>query len=146
MRVRMTDQDLTTDNFSNVAINISVAEAEKLVAFFFEMVGNVSYNWVDSRILLPILNNSINNVFVDDVPLGIAPSKISKVFCSQMGVLALRECLDRKGREMFFKELDQMNSRLTSPQALADLLEAYFVRIDPEDLLDAVTLREQNLE
>lgn len=137
------ERSVLSEDFKNVLIEVSPVEMENICAFFSKMVGRVKYNWFDSRILLPLFRPRRDNVFVEDVEEGIEPDKISQVFCSQMGVLALRACLDARGENgALHDELHCLNSRLTSPHALYSTVKHHGMQVDGRELLALIRERQ----
>ena len=128
---------LMDKSFVNTAINLQNNEVEKLRVFLMSMVDVVPYNWTDSRLLLPILQrNGALDMLIDDVDSSI-PAKIKKVYCSQIGVLAMRECLDPDGpNSEMLKRLRALNSRLVSPQKLHDIVCEFGHDVDGDALLE----------
>lgn len=138
------ESSLLSDNFKNVLIEVSPSEMEDVSCYFSRMVNKVGYNWFDSRCLLPLFRPSRDNVFVEDVDESMDPSKLGSVFCSQMGVLALRNALRAKGENgQLVEDLRNLNSRLTSPHTLYSVVKLYGHEVDGVELSRLVDERKR---
>lgn len=129
------EDSILSDDFKNVILEITTEELEKLSHYLTGMVNKVPYNWFDSRVLMPLFPATSSSIFVEDVD-DLTPShKLSRVFCSQMGCLSLRNCLDPCGNHKHLvKDLKALNSRLTSPHTLYMVLRGYGDEIDGNSL------------
>jgi hypothetical protein len=76
----------------------------------------IPYNWYDSRFLMPFLNAHLLDV-VSDVH-----GDPTQLFCSQMVVVLMRQCMDATEDGELIDRLYLLNSRLTSPRTLLRIL------------------------
>jgi hypothetical protein len=109
------------------ALPISQAVATALGDYYLNMhKRKIPYNYYDSRFLMPFWSPYTQGV-IDDVDH-------THVFCSQMVVLGLRECMHVADDGPLIHELNRLNSRLTSPHTLLNLLRSFGRAMDPVEL------------
>lgn len=123
--------------FQNWSIPVSSGDFDRLYSFLHGMKDKTPYNYSDSLVLLPTVphENIIVDTLVSDLELGITPERISSVFCSQAGVLVLRECIrDSPWLNCLVDKLKTTNSRLCSPFDLLNIMRPYATEITNADL------------
>jgi hypothetical protein len=117
----------------NIAFAISQRVATRLGDYYLKMhTDNIPYNWYDSRFLMPFLNPYILDI-VNDVH-----SDPTQVFCSQMVVLGMRQCMHTAENGPLIGELHLLNSRLTSPRTLLNLLRKFGRLMESTELTEIV--------
>jgi hypothetical protein len=130
--------NLLDPSVMNIAFRIGEQTASNLWDFNFIMVKqHTPYNWLDSRLLMPLQYARDHGTFTD--VNGIPES----VYCSQAVVLAMRHCMDSAHHDRLIVELNNLNSRLTSPNTLYEILKdpAFGGEVlSADDLLD-ITLQ-----
>jgi hypothetical protein len=103
----------------NIVLPISQSVATKLGDYYLDMHKcEIPYNYYDSRFLMPFWSPYTSQETIDD-------THHTRVFCSQMVVLGLRECMDVKDDGPLIEELKRLNSRLTSPHTLLRILRIF---------------------
>ena len=122
--------------FENWAFSVTDGEFEKMTTYISKLVDRVTYNYVDTMMLMPMMPHT--GMFVDtmvpDVD-GTQPENLHKLFCSQAMVLILRESLDEDGpNQNLLLKLRSLNSRLTSPSDLYHLLRNYSSALPNKEL------------
>lgn len=138
----MSRQTILSRSFDNYSLDISRSDLERCSKFLMGIVDKgTPYNYSDAVILLPALSNvskkrsSTNNssgssgiveTMIPDLKLGVRPADIKTVFCSQAAVLVCRECIrDTRALEPLVGELREVNSRLTSPSDLMQIMKRH---------------------
>lgn len=125
-RVHTLNNPLIADDdiWDNVRIRITGAEAVSMQKYLLKLCGKeppIAYNMSDSRMLLPFVNPRANNVFITDVSCDLdSEDAPQKVFCSQIGVLLLKQCIE--SNDSLKKTIAKYNSRVTSPETLLQIL------------------------
>jgi hypothetical protein len=108
----------TRTNVTNLIMSVSQTTATRLFDYYQDLhQKKIPYNWSDSRLLMPFCNPHTFYLF-PDVDAQNPPS----VFCSQMVVLGMRECMDAQQDQNLLNDLTSLNSRLTSPHTLFNVL------------------------
>lgn len=136
MGTYLMDEDYLFDPyFTTVAIPIRESDRDKFVSYLNTLSkSDVLYNWADAYVLMPF--NSCRRMRWSDTMINEDnqdyknPAKIKNLFCSQMVIVALRNCLNPAVHGRLLYQLDQVNCRLTSPCKLFHLLQPFVVPID----------------
>jgi hypothetical protein len=119
---------LMNTSIENIVLPISQSVATALSAYYLNMhTCKIPYNWYDSRVLMPFWSPYTLGV-IDDVDH-------THVFCSQMVVLGLRECMNVADDNQLIHELKRLNSRLTSPHTLLNILRGFGRPMDSVELI-----------
>jgi hypothetical protein len=113
-------QSLRDALVENMVFPISEKVANRLGDYYLRMhAEHVPYNWYDSRMLMPFWSPYTLDVIADvqEFP--------THVFCSQMVILGMRQCMDPSDDQSLLGELHLLNSRLTSPGTLLHILRKF---------------------
>lgn len=104
----------TPDKWAVRSLSVTDTEYSKMINYIYNLQNaNISYNYKD--IGLSLLPNAFTRNLIDDIS-GIPVSSIRSLFCAQSTTLIMRNALC--SARLLYKDLHDINSRLTLPNAL----------------------------